>query len=119
MDGLITASTAVSSGAWRAHSRSGAAQRGGALMTLTDIAADPKIRVVLADDHAVLRAGLKALLNAEPDIACTLMELATSALFGLPSHTSVKGAIETLGLDVVQSLALCAHVMTRLKASRA
>ena len=29
---------------------------------------EPKIRVVLADDHAVLRAGLKALLNAEPDI---------------------------------------------------
>ena len=27
-----------------------------------------KIRVVLADDHAVLRAGLKALLNAEADI---------------------------------------------------
>ena len=29
---------------------------------------EPKIRVVLADDHAVLRAGLKALLNTEPDI---------------------------------------------------
>jgi DNA-binding NarL/FixJ family response regulator len=29
---------------------------------------EPKIRVVLADDHAVLRAGLRALLNAEPDI---------------------------------------------------
>ena len=29
---------------------------------------DAKIRVLLADDHAVLRAGLKALLNAESDI---------------------------------------------------
>jgi two-component system response regulator NreC len=29
---------------------------------------DPKIRVLIADDHAVLRAGLEALLNAEPDI---------------------------------------------------
>ena len=27
-----------------------------------------KIKVLLADDHAVLRAGLKALLNAQPDI---------------------------------------------------
>ncbi len=27
-----------------------------------------KIRLLLADDHAVLRAGLKALLNAQPDM---------------------------------------------------
>lgn len=27
-----------------------------------------RIRIVLADDHAVLRAGLRALLNAEPDM---------------------------------------------------
>jgi len=33
-----------------------------------DTAPPRKIRVLLADDHAVLRAGLKALLNAEPDI---------------------------------------------------
>lgn len=30
--------------------------------------ATEKIRIVLADDHAVLRAGLRALLNAEPDM---------------------------------------------------
>lgn len=29
---------------------------------------DRQIRIVLADDHAVLRAGLRALLNAEPDM---------------------------------------------------
>lgn len=27
-----------------------------------------KIRALLADDHAVLRAGLRTLLNAQPDI---------------------------------------------------
>ncbi len=30
--------------------------------------ADEKIRIVLADDHAVLRAGLRALLNSEADL---------------------------------------------------
>ncbi len=29
---------------------------------------DSKIRIVLADDHLVLRAGLRALLNSEPDM---------------------------------------------------
>ncbi|MBX3085492.1 MAG: response regulator transcription factor [Anaerolineae bacterium] len=29
---------------------------------------EEKIRIVLADDHAVLRAGLRALLNSEPDL---------------------------------------------------
>lgn len=28
----------------------------------------PKIRVLLADDHAILRAGVKLLINAEPDM---------------------------------------------------
>ncbi len=32
------------------------------------MAASRKIRVLLADDHAVLRAGLRALINAEPDM---------------------------------------------------
>lgn len=44
-----------------------------------------KIRVLLADDHAVLRAGLKALLNAEPDI-----EVIAEASDGLEAITKTQ-----------------------------
>lgn len=51
-----------------------------------------KIRVLLADDHAVLRAGLRALLNAEGD-----MEVVGEAATG---HEAVEKA-QTLKPDVV------------------
>jgi two-component system response regulator NreC len=45
---------------------------GAALGDLTNLNADPApakpIRVLIADDHAVLRAGLKLLINAQPDM---------------------------------------------------
>ncbi len=44
-----------------------------------------KIRVLLADDHAVLRAGLKALLNAELDI-----EVVAEASDGLEAVMKTK-----------------------------
>ena len=59
------------------------------MMELID---EPKIRVVLADDHAVLRAGLKALLNAEPDI-----EVVGEAADG----AEALARVERLGADVV------------------
>lgn len=37
-------------------------------MTEVKTSADTKIRVLLADDHKVLRSGLRALLNMEPDL---------------------------------------------------
>ncbi len=46
-----------------------------------------KIRLLLADDHAVLRAGLKALLNAQPD-----MEVVAEASDG---EEAVRKTIET------------------------
>jgi two-component system, NarL family, response regulator NreC len=32
------------------------------------MAKDPKIRIMIADDHAILRAGLRMLINAQPDM---------------------------------------------------
>lgn len=52
----------------------------------------PKIRVLLADDHAVLRAGLRALINAEPD-----MEVVGEVGDGMAAVAEV----EELGPDVV------------------
>jgi two-component system response regulator NreC len=53
---------------------------------------DDKIRILLADDHAVLRAGLRALLNAEPD-----MEVVGEAANG---REAVERAVE-LQPDVI------------------
>ncbi|MES4785530.1 MAG: hypothetical protein C4294_06625, partial [Nitrospiraceae bacterium] len=46
-----------------------------------------KIKVVIADDHAILRAGLRALINAQPD-----MEVIGEASDG---ETAVQMVIET------------------------
>ncbi|MFQ5880503.1 MAG: response regulator [Dehalococcoidia bacterium] len=54
--------------------------------------ASAKIRVLLADDHAVLRAGLRALISAEPD-----MEVVGEANDGLEAVAGV----EELAPDVV------------------
>jgi len=45
-----------------------------------------KIRVLIVDDHAVLRAGLRTLLNLQPD-----MEVAGEAAEGLEALERVKG----------------------------
>lgn len=52
----------------------------------------PRIRILLADDHAILRAGLRAMLNAQPD-----MEVVGEAADGLEA---IEKALE-LNPDVV------------------
>src|SRR3954469_17638079 len=47
----------------------------------------PKIRVMVADDHAILRAGLKLLVNAQPD-----MEVVSEAPDG---EQAIQAAQET------------------------
>ena len=57
---------------------------------------EPKIRVLIADDHAVLRAGLRMLLDAEPDI-----EVVGEARDGLEVLTRVRAlAPDVLLLDL-------------------
>ncbi|HLK51751.1 MAG TPA: response regulator transcription factor [Bryobacteraceae bacterium] len=50
-------------------------------------AAAPKIRVLIADDHAVLRAGLKLLVNSQPD-----MEVVGEAVNGRQAIERVRAA---------------------------
>jgi DNA-binding NarL/FixJ family response regulator len=57
-----------------------------------------KLRVVLADDHAVVREGLKALVNAQPD-----MEVVGEASNG---RTAWKSAIELQPNVVVMDLSM-------------
>src|SRR4030095_2907995 len=45
----------------------------------------PKLRVLLADDHAILREGLKALINAHPD-----MEVVGEAADGKVAYDRTK-----------------------------
>lgn len=52
----------------------------------------PRIRILIADDHGVLRAGLRALLNSQPD-----MEVCAEAAGG---HEAIARTAETLP-DVV------------------
>src|SRR3989304_5261381 len=47
----------------------------------------PKIRILVADDHGVLRAGLRALLNSQPD-----MEVCGEAADGQEAIESVMQA---------------------------
>lgn len=57
---------------------------------------EPRIRVLIADDHAVLRAGLRILLDAEPDI-----EVVGEARDGLEVLARVRGlAPDILLLDL-------------------
>lgn len=76
---------------------------------MTTAADSGRIRVLLVDDHAVLRAGLKALLNAEPDI-----EVVGEAADG----SEVLAAAEQLQPDVVVMDIQMPH-MSGLDATRA
>lgn len=83
-----------------------------------------KIRVLLADDHAVLRAGLKALLNAEPDIeviaeasdgleaVIKTKEICPDVLIldlSMPNYSGIKCAKELQNVCNTQIIVLTMH----------
>jgi DNA-binding NarL/FixJ family response regulator len=76
------------------------------------------IAVVLADDHAVLRAGLKALLNAEPD-----MEVVGEAGNGEEAVRVAEGlhpdvVVMDISMPVKDGLAATAEITGRLSGTR-
>ena len=58
--------------------------------------AGPRVRVFLADDHAVLRAGLRLLIDAQPDL-----EVVGEAGDGLEAVERVSALADAGGVDVV------------------
>ena len=64
-----------------------------------------KLRILLADDHAVVREGLKSLINAQPD-----MEVVGEASNGLEVAEQVRDLV--LGSDITIDLRF-AHQMAR------
>ena len=54
------------------------------------------IHVVVVDDHSVVRAGLRHILEQSRDIACTEMESAEKAL----EHIAENAAVDVVLLDV-------------------
>ena len=72
---------------------------------------EEKIRIVLADDHAVLRAGLRALLNSEPDlIVVGEAGDGDEALHQVEAHQPHVLVLDLMmpkvkGLDIIEQLA--------------
>lgn len=80
---------------------------------------EKKIRIVLADDHAVLRAGLRALLNNQPDIevvgeagdgAAALQQIAEKAPELIVLDLMMPGI---KGLDIIEQIST-QHPATRV-----
>ncbi|MGH9944412.1 MAG: response regulator transcription factor [Pyrinomonadaceae bacterium] len=73
-----------------------------------------KLRIFLADDHAIVREGLKALINAQPD-----MEVIGEAAEG---HLALRGAMQlqpdVVVLDVSMPAPSGAEVAEKLKKAR-
>ncbi len=74
----------------------------------------PKLRVLLADDHAVVREGLKALINAQPD-----MEVVGEAADGAETVTQARALLpDVLVVDVSMPEMTGAQATAALTAER-
>jgi len=72
------------------------------------------IRVVLADDHAVLRAGLRALLGAEPDMTVVGEAADGAAAVRLAEQLQPDVVVMDLSMPVLDGLSATAAITERL-----
>src|SRR4051812_49553625 len=71
------------------------------------------IRVLVVDDHPVLRAGLEAVLRAEPGFVCVGVAADGPAMTEAMSRTAPDVIVLDRRLGVEDGLALCAAVRER------
>jgi two-component system, NarL family, response regulator NreC len=76
------------------------------------------IRVLLADDHAMLRAGLRALLNAEPDITVVAEAANGEEAVRLAEQHTPNVVVMDISMPVLDGLAATAEVTDRLPDTR-
>jgi DNA-binding NarL/FixJ family response regulator len=71
------------------------------------------IRVLVVDDHPVLRAGLEAVLRAEPGFACVGVAADGSTMTAAMRRTTPDVIVLDRRLGVEDGLALCAALRER------
>jgi len=71
------------------------------------------IRVLVVDDHPVLRAGLEAVLRAEPGFVCVGVAADGAAMGNVMRRTSPDVVVLDRRLGIEDGLALCAALRER------
>ncbi|WP_426493395.1 response regulator [Hymenobacter sp. 102] len=71
------------------------------------------IRILLADDHAILRDGIRALLSKEPDMEILGEAAHGEALLELLAHTPADVVLMDVNMPVLDGFATMAHLRER------
>lgn len=73
----------------------------------------PKRRVLIADDHEIVRLGLTGLLNAQPDMEVAAQAASADETLALLDRQTFDIAVLDIGIGSASGLTLCARLRER------